>query len=78
MFLPGRIPGTGEPGGLQSMGSQRVSCDSVTQYSTAHGLNICHCLITKMSFKTEMNRGGVRFTEQVGNCKRKKVANIQG
>ena len=27
MFLPGRIPGTGEPGGLPSMGSHRVGHD---------------------------------------------------
>ena len=27
-ILAGKIPGTGEPGGLQSMGSQRVGHDS--------------------------------------------------
>ena len=29
VFLPGKIPGTEEPGGLQSLGSQRVGYDSV-------------------------------------------------
>ena len=27
VFLPGESPQTEEPGGLQSMGSQRVGCD---------------------------------------------------
>ena len=33
VFLPGEFPWTEEPGGLQSMGSQRVGCDWA-QYST--------------------------------------------
>ena len=35
-FLPGESPWTEEPGGLQSMGSQRVGHDSATKLSTAH------------------------------------------
>ena len=34
--LAWRIPGTGEPGGLQSMGSQRVGHDWATKNSTEH------------------------------------------
>ena len=32
-FLPGESPWTEEPGGLQSMGSQRVRHDWVTKYT---------------------------------------------
>ena len=35
VFLPGESPCTEEPGGLQSMGSQRVGWDWVTKHSTA-------------------------------------------
>ena len=35
-ILAWRIPQTEEPGGLQSMGSQRVGHNSVTKHSTAH------------------------------------------
>ena len=35
-ILAWRIPWTEEPGGLQSMGSQRVRHDWVTKHSTAH------------------------------------------
>ena len=31
VFLPGESPWTEEPGGLQSLGSQRVGCDLVTK-----------------------------------------------
>ena len=34
-FLPGESLGTEGPGGLQSMGSQRVGHDSVTKHSAA-------------------------------------------
>ena len=37
VFLPGQSPWTEEPGGQQSMGSQRVRHDCVTKHSTAHG-----------------------------------------
>ena len=33
VFLPGESPCTDEPGGLQSMGSQRVGCDWATKYT---------------------------------------------
>ena len=36
VFLPGESPWTEEPGGLQSMGSQRVGHNCETKYSTAH------------------------------------------
>ena len=36
VFLPGESPWTEETGGLQSMGSQRVRQDWVTQQSTGH------------------------------------------
>ena len=36
VFLPGESPWTEEPGGIQSMGSQRVRQDWVTKHSTAH------------------------------------------
>ena len=32
VFLPGKIPRTEEPGGLQSMGSQRVGHDWATKH----------------------------------------------
>ena len=35
VFLPGESPWTEKPGGLQSMGSQRVGHDCVTKPSTA-------------------------------------------
>ena len=34
MFWPGESPWTGEPGGLQSMGSQGVGHDRATKHST--------------------------------------------
>ena len=34
VFLPGESPRTEEPGGLQSMGSQRVGHDRVTKHSS--------------------------------------------
>ena len=34
MFWPGESPWTGEPGGLQSMGSQGVGHDGATKHST--------------------------------------------
>ena len=37
VFLPGESPWTEEPGGLQSMGSQRVGHDGAPKHSTAHG-----------------------------------------
>ena len=39
--LSWRIPWTEEPGGLQSMGSQRVGHDWVTKHSTAHKWKSC-------------------------------------
>ena len=44
VFLPGESPWTEEPGGLQSMKSQRDGHDWATKHSTAQGL------ITKDSF----------------------------
>ena len=35
VFLPGNIPWTEEPGGLQTMGSQRVKHDLVTEHYLA-------------------------------------------
>ena len=35
VFLPGESPWTEEPGGLQSMGSQRVAHDWATKHSAA-------------------------------------------
>ena len=36
VFLPGESPGTEEPGGLQSMGSQRVRHDWTTKHRAIH------------------------------------------
>ena len=36
VFLPGELPWTEEPGGLQSMGSQRVGHDWANKHSTAY------------------------------------------
>ena len=36
VFLPGESPGTDEPGGLESMGLQRVGHNWVTKHCTAH------------------------------------------
>ena len=46
VFLPGESPWTEKPGGLQSMGSQRVGHNWATKHSTAHCLvniliNVC-------------------------------------
>jgi len=38
VFLPGEIPWTEEPGGLQSMGSQRVGHESATNTFTLGAL----------------------------------------
>ena len=40
VFLPGESPWAEEPGGLQSMGSHRVTHEWVTKYSTAQPGNI--------------------------------------
>ena len=37
VFLPGESPRTEEPGGPQSMGSQRIRHDGVTKHSTGSG-----------------------------------------
>ena len=42
-FLPGESPWTEEPGGLQSMGSQRVEHDWTTKHST-----VSHLLLAKL------------------------------
>ena len=42
-ILAWRIPWTEEPGGLQSMGTQRVGHDRVTEHSTAQGLLKSNC-----------------------------------
>ena len=41
-ILAWRTPWTEEPGGLQSMGSQRVGHDWATKHSTAHPSPLCH------------------------------------
>ena len=41
-FSPGEYPGTEEPGGLQSVGSQRVGRDWATKHSTARGFSSSH------------------------------------
>ena len=43
-ILAWEIPRTGEPGGLQSMGSQRVGHDQVTEY-TRMGTYYAHCFL---------------------------------
>ena len=48
VFLPGKSPWAEEPGGLQSVGSQRVRHDWVTKHSTAHRTS-----------KTILNKSGV-------------------
>ena len=40
VFFPGEFPWTEEPGGLQSMGWQRVRHDWATKHSTAQPSNI--------------------------------------
>ena len=44
VFLPGEIPWTEEPGGLQSMGSQRIGHDGVTAAAAAKSLQSCPTL----------------------------------
>ena len=44
VFLPGESPWTEEPGGLQSMGSQRVGHDRVAKHSTGNRRNILHII----------------------------------
>ena len=39
-FLPGESPWTEEPGGVQSVGSQRVGRDQATNHSTVLPLSI--------------------------------------
>ena len=58
----------------------RKESDMTERLSTAEDMDwiFVTVFITKMSFKTEMSRGGVRFIEQVGNCKGRNMANIQG
>ena len=44
VFLPGESPYTEEPGGLQSMGSQRVRCNWATAAAAAKSLQSCPTL----------------------------------
>ena len=47
VFLPGESQWTDKPGGLQSMGSQRVRHDWATKHSTAHSSiyeNVSYCM----------------------------------
>ena len=54
VFLPGESPWTEEPGGLQSMGSQRVGHDWATKHSSAQSMEEglkslrCNWLISKL------------------------------
>ena len=65
VFFPGESPWTEEPGGLQSMGSQRVGHDWVTKHSIGHIYNFifswcvdffimnCFCLFLGKLFDLE-------------------------
>ena len=44
-ILAWRIPRTAEPGGLESMGSQRVRCDFLTQHTLGYKLRADQALI---------------------------------
>ena len=44
-ILAWRIPRTAEPGGLESMGSQRVRCDFLTQHTLEYKLRADQGLI---------------------------------
>ena len=61
MFLPGESPWTEEPGGLQSMGSQRVSHDWTTKHKIVVGAPVS-------SFR--LLNGGVtwHFLESIVGC----------
>ena len=49
-ILAWRIPWTEEPGGLQSMGSQRVGHDWASKYSTAqHCITHCVCGVSRLT-----------------------------
>ena len=56
VFLPGESPWTEEPGGLQSMGSQRVRNDWVTKHSTAHCQDIIQNVIISYSIFLRTSR----------------------
>ena len=53
--LAWRVPGTGEPGGLPSMGSHRVRHDwsdlAARMYCIAYGKKLCNDLYGKRIFK---------------------------
>ena len=57
VFLPGRIPRTEEPGGLSSMGSQRVrhNSDMTEQLTLSLLLELRIFVIIKMSFSLAYN-----------------------
>ena len=54
VFLPGELPWTEQPGGLQFMGSQRARHDWKTRYSTAHDGVKCCGYMTSLNDNTQM------------------------
>ena len=54
-ILAWKIPGTEEPGGLQSMKSQRVRHDRVTEYAFMYFILANHFLYKTISFNPNQN-----------------------
>ena len=52
VFLPEEFPWSEEPGGLQSMGSQRVRHDRATEHSIVYGLYYLHDFYANSKFFT--------------------------
>ena len=52
VFLPEEFPWPEEPGGLQSMGSQRVRRDRATKHSIVYGLYYLHDFYANSKFFT--------------------------
>ena len=54
-ILAWEVPWTEEPGGLQSMGSQRVGCDMATEQQSQDSLEFRHYLPKLFKIITQLN-----------------------
>ena len=67
VFLPGEVPWTEEPGGLQSMGSQRIRHNSVTKHSTVYTGEGHDSLFQYSCLENPMNRLQSMWLQKVGH-----------
>ena len=79
VFLPGKIPWTEEPGGLQSKGSQRIGQDWVSTHKPKHTKMIKYFFLSKAQIihmgMTQCNRG-TAYRGRIGNTRRRELGLI--